>query len=72
MIRSVMHLLDNVSVLPTPLVAPVISVITHSGHGMRLMDVRYRNYSYLTPLSHTYGGWVLRNMGAGTADPKPK
>ena len=52
MIRSVMHLLDNVSVLPTPLVAPVISVITHSGHGMRLMDVRYRNYSYLTPLSH--------------------
>ena len=40
MIRSVMHSLDSVSVLPTPLVAPVISVITHSGHGMRLMDVR--------------------------------
>lgn len=40
MIRSVMHSLDSVSVLPTPLVAPVINVITHSGHGMRLVDVR--------------------------------
>lgn len=53
MIKSVMQTLDSVFVLPIPLVAPVISVVTRSGHGTRLLDARPATAVTLDPLFHS-------------------
>ena len=67
-------IVSTILIITVALVAGVLTGSDHTGIELEVSHCKYNAMRGLWGVNAlvAYGGWVPRNMGAGTSDPKPK